>query len=440
MIVKIFPASASFKGVSYNTNKVEQNRGELMKVGNFGPLQALETLRPEDYVNYLKMISARNKGVKAPQFHAAISAKGKSYDKEVLTAIATDWLARMGYAAQPYLIIFHRDTANNHVHIVSTRIDREGRKISSAFEHNRAIQNLNQVLGLDDRMLATQDVGKAFSYQFGTKAQFMMILEAMGYKLKVQSGQLMLIKFGKQQMELSLADVLKKANNYQPDAERRVQVKAIFHKYSRQYSTSLYKQEAVLPGGETKAGEVFTSDFAKYLEDKMGIQLLFHSKEGKDPYGYSILDHTSKTVWKGSEITPLAQLIGAQVGGKRPIEGSGSVPAFFGLSEEVRHYYQTLLKAAISNYPDLRQGLRELDLGLAANNKGVILINKATNIAIPVSALLPTHELMTLREQYPQTFTYPDVISPVMLTDDVDDQQIHGMRRRRQRKARTNTR
>jgi len=56
MIVKILTSSASFNGVSYNTNKVDRNKGELMKVANFGPLQGLGTLRPQDYINYLKLV------------------------------------------------------------------------------------------------------------------------------------------------------------------------------------------------------------------------------------------------------------------------------------------------------------------------------------------------------------------------------------------------
>jgi hypothetical protein len=441
MIVKIFPASASFKGVSYNTTKIEKNKGELMKVANFGPLQALGKVRPEDYVNYLKMVSAGNKRVKEPQFHAAISAKGKSYDKQSLTAIAIDWLGLMGYSEQPYLIVFHKDTDNNHVHIVSTRIDKNGRKISSGFEHNRAIQNLNKVLALHEVHKAKQDLDKALAYRFGTKAQFMMVLEAMGYRLKEQDGKVSLIKFGRQQLDFPLTPVLEKAKNYQPDAARRLQLKAIFHKYSRLYDASLYVQQMPLSRGSVKSSAVYASAFSEHLKEIMGIQLLFHGKDGKAPYGYSILDHATGAVWKGGEIMSLTQLLEVPFAGKRMAsipQLLTDVPALK-VSAEVKNYYHTLLKAAFENYPDLRQGLNDLELSLSETPKGWMLTDVPMQIIIPVDALLAPAEMRGLRESYRASNDYV-YVPPVSIADDVDDQQIHGMRRKRQRKARTNAR
>jgi hypothetical protein len=391
MIVKIFPASASFSGVSYNTNKMEQNKGELMKVANFGPLQGLGTLRPEDYVNYLEMLSARNKNVKEPQFHATISAKGKSHDKNELTCIAMAWLDKMGYAEQPYLIVFHKDTGNNHVHLVTTRINRQGKKISSAFEHNRAIQNLNQVLGLNETETAKLDLGKALGYRFGTKAQFLMILESQGYHLKEVGGNLTLIKFGREQAQVPLVTVLEEAKQYQPDTARRNQLKALFYRHPE-----------------------------AYLKDKLGIQLLFHGKPGKAPYGYSVIDHATKTVWKGGDIMALAELLALEYAPERL-----AAPQMLAeVGPEVKDYYRTLVHAAHENYPDFRQGLKENELMLEDTATGLVLTDKALNISLPADDFID-------RAVY---------IPPVMISDDVDDQQIHGMRRRRQRKARTNTR
>ncbi|RYG53164.1 MAG: hypothetical protein EOO01_05075 [Chitinophagaceae bacterium] len=259
MIVKILQprlSAGSFGGVSYNTNKVDRDKGELMKVANFGPLQALSQLRPQDYINYLQMISARNKNVRKPQFHVAISSKGKLYDKHTLTDVAEAWLKEMGYGAQPYLIVFHKDTVNNHVHIVSTRVDREGNKIDSGFERRRSQKAMNKILGYD----------YALAYNFSTRAQFLLLLEIKGYPGRDMNVQ-------------------QRVEDYKPDKRRIEEINAIFVAMRNE------------------------RDFIHVLRDKYNIDLVFHAAEGKRPYGYTIIDHEEKNVFKGSEVMPLKVLL-----------------------------------------------------------------------------------------------------------------------------------
>jgi hypothetical protein len=315
MIVKILKAKATFSGVSYNTNKVDQNKGELMRIANFGPLQGLGKLRPQDYVNYLNMVSALNKNISKPQFHAVISAKGKSYDKHALTRIAVGWLNEMGYGLQPYLIVFHKDTEHNHVHMVSTRVDRHGVKIPSDFEYRRALANLNKVLGYE----------LGFQYKFSTRAQFLMILENKAY-LGIDPDR---------------KKIQERIDRYHPDQARVAAIRGILEHHKNH------------------------DGFVELLKSRYDIDLFFHAAEGKRPYGYTIIDHEQKQVFKGSEVLPLKELLSSTAG--------------------------------------------------RFNDKSI-------------------------EPQITEETTTPAYIQSIRISDDVDDQQIHGMRRRRQKKARTNTR
>ncbi len=263
MIVKILKPAKGFPAVRYNTDKVERNKGQLMAVENFGFAQAVSRMRPQDHTNYLELWSARNGRVARPQFHAVISAKGNAYSKDELTSVGKQWLKEMGYGEQPFMIVYHKDTDHHHVHLVTTRIDRHGKKINDSFENLRAVKSLDRVLGYE----------YAMRFQFSTKAQFYTLLECAGYS-------------GRDQRE-ALLD--KKIRSFITDKSAIERVRNI-----------LIEQKD-RPGGPAD------------LKNAYGIELVFHASEGKTPYGYTVIDHPNLIVYKGSEILPLKQLIGHPV-------------------------------------------------------------------------------------------------------------------------------
>lgn len=309
MIVRILAKSKTFKGVLYNINKVDKNKGELMKVYGFGALQGMTKLSPSDYIDYLQMLSARSKRIEYPQFHAFISAKGKTVSKEQLTVIATAWLEKMGYGKQPYLIIFHKDTGNHHVHIVSTRVDKSsGEKIYSKYERIRGITALNQVMNLDEKLVSKADLEKALAFNFSTKAQLLMILESKGYKVLEDQGKLVMVKFGLRLCEINASAVSVRTMNYRPDEGRAKQIRAWLYEYRLLYSGVLRGQTVPLPGGRAQQQASYTSDLAVVLKEKFGIELIFQGNPGKPPYDYTLLDCVQGNVFKGNELLDLSVL------------------------------------------------------------------------------------------------------------------------------------
>jgi hypothetical protein len=447
MIVKILSSSATFSGVRYNTNKVDSGKGELMKVSGFGVLNALGVLHPEDYKNHLKAVSAVNKRVSYPQFHAVISTKGREHDKYALTEIATQWLKKMGYDDQPYLIIFHSDTINNHVHIVTTRVDRQGKKISSAFEKIRGSQHLNNILGLDEKHSAKQDIEKALTYSFSTKAQFMMILESRGYVLREAGDKLDVMKFGIQQGEVSLAAIGQRLRK-QDNSARLKQLKAIFHKHAAQYDTTLVPNTTALPGAYAKITKGFTSEFTACLKEKLGVELVYHASSDKPPYGYTIIDHATKMVVKGGEVLALKELLSVPVGKKyfdeQAYDKKIAAEKLQQLDESNRQYYGAMLKAALNNYPDMVQGLQHLGLTIIHQGDSYTLSDPGARVFIDIADLLNDDEYHHLVECYSQWaendngFQHQAYVPGINISSDVDDEAIH--RRKRKGKPRSNNR
>lgn len=408
MIVKILNKSAAFKGVSYNTSKVEKDKGELMMVQNFGALQGLDYLRPQDYINYLEAQSARSTRTKFPQFHAVISAKGRSHSKEQLTDIAEQWLKGMGYGDQPYMLIFHKDTKNNHIHMVTTRVGKDGRKIPDSYERIRSYQVLNRVLGMDVKKVALADLKNALLYNFSTRAQFMMILEAQGYALTLSPTDYKICKFGKELAQSPITKVDERLADHQKDKERISQLRAIVEKYKLKVNPAIYTVTHDLPGGKTKTLTGYSSKLAEMLKAKFGVQILFHAKDDKPPYGYTIIDHARKAVFKGGDVMSLKEFIDPL----QPKAIEETSPEFSGIMKETSQDNLAFDEETLKEYSSENQNLDE------------------------------PHAITT----EPSPEQDDTGISPVLselqidIADDIDDEAIHGRNRRKKRKSRTNTR
>lgn len=392
MIVKILGKSASFKGVSYNTNKMEQDKGELLKVSGFGALQALDNLRPQDYINYLEALSAQSSRIRYPQFHAVISCKGRANTKEELAIIADAWLKGMGYGDNPYMLIFHKDTKNNHIHLVSTRIGKNGKKINDSFEKLKSYEVLNRVLEDDVNLKANKDLEKALSYKFSTRPQFMMVLEAQGYAVVHSEKRYKICKFGTELASVGQDTVDQKIAAYQKNDKRISQIRAWIEKYKVQHDPAVYPKMQSLAGNFKQEKTGLTSKLAEHLAETFGLQVLYHNKDDKPVYGFTIIDHANNTVYKGSEIIDLGEFI-------KPME-----------------------KAQLLNDSHLSQVI-----GTAVFTADVSNDNQLKK---------ETTERSTDQGQPLQ----PVSLIKLDIANDIDDEAIHGRNRQRKRKARTNSR
>lgn len=65
---------------------------------------------------------------------AKVSSNGCKDENELYRKIADDYMKGMGYGNQPYIVYKHNDIERTHIHIVSVRIDAEGKRISDSNE------------------------------------------------------------------------------------------------------------------------------------------------------------------------------------------------------------------------------------------------------------------------------------------------------------------
>ena len=143
VVVKLSsPATCHFPGAEYNETKVKDGTAEMVLARNVSQLflQRTEFLRSiglnvsTDVEQYLISNSRTfdNTKTKKWQFHVALSVREREMSKEQLADLADRFMQQFGYGQQPYFIYFHHDTDNNHVHILSTNVDRTGHRISDS--------------------------------------------------------------------------------------------------------------------------------------------------------------------------------------------------------------------------------------------------------------------------------------------------------------------
>ena len=318
MIVKLMkPASSNFPGIQYNDKKIEKGKGELMLMKNF-PSFINEASSKEEVKSYLASVSKSEK-VKKPQFHAALSTKFREHSKAELTKIAEIFMDEMGYGNQPFIVVFHNDTENNHVHIVSTRVDKQtGKKINDSYEKLKSQRALAKVMEKIYGISNVENINKLLSYRINSLKQLELLLERNGFRLaqnKEDETKMDILKNGVREKTISGNQIV---FDNKKDENRIKQMKAILSKYKELYSNKVFKvqdfrkQEAMLPeekqNEELKPKIEFESELQKKLKDSFGIDIIFHHKDGQKPFGYSLIDNKTGTVYKGSEILKMNDL------------------------------------------------------------------------------------------------------------------------------------
>lgn len=315
MVVKILSsASANFNGVRYNDNKIKNEKGELMAMNNFPSFINRESSQQE-VRDYLKSIS-KNEKIKKPQFHAVISTKFQEHTKEELTKLAEDFMQEMGYGKQPYVVVFHNDTENNHVHIVSTRVNKEtGKKINDSFEKLKSQRALNHVMEKNYGINYDNRLKSLLEYQFSNYRQLELLLERNGFKAISDSDNDVINIYRNGVAHKTLYSNKIPYSAEKTKDKRSYQIKALLNKYKALYSCKVFKvvdnREAKGLYNESKNEKdelSYESEIQQKLREVFGIDIIFHFKDDNRPFGYTLIDNVSQKIYKGSDIIKMQDL------------------------------------------------------------------------------------------------------------------------------------
>ena len=146
MVANIRSGSSRGGALYYNKEKVDKNEAEVLlwqkmlepfnKHGRMDIDACMESFRP-----YLEA----NRRTTNTVFHVSLNPSPEDrLTDERLRDIAREYMERMGYGEQPYIVFKHKDIEREHLHIVSLRINELGRKINDSREYDRSMSVLRE--------------------------------------------------------------------------------------------------------------------------------------------------------------------------------------------------------------------------------------------------------------------------------------------------------
>ena len=344
-----------FPGAAYNETKVEQGVADFAGTanvdGNF--LFVLSILHEagvncahevEQYLQDHSNTFGNSKSTRL-QFHYALSVKGREKSREQLVDIAHQLMKEFGAEYNPYFIYFHRDTENNHVHILGTRVKPNGTLLSDHQDFRRLNECLNRIVQKDQ----FQDMNELLSYSFQTEGQLINIIREFGFTTgenKEEPDKVIFYHGGAEAFKANLADLTarnavskddRKKMERREDASR--QLKAIFFKYREQslmlsgtkdesqkkVGRAKNRKDLMKPDGQLKSDIARLTDasgkrlgkeeqqqllwFLQQLRSKFGVSIIFQKDRNGVVRGYGIVDHTRKIALNGSEVMKLADIV-----------------------------------------------------------------------------------------------------------------------------------
>lgn len=138
MVAKINVGSSLYGALSYNGEKVNEGEGKLLvahKVFDQGDGKLDIARCMEDFKRYTPEQVRSEK----PIAHISLNPHpdDKLNDAELMN-IAQEYMEKIGYSNQPYVVFKHSDISRKHLHIVTLNVDEKGKKLSDRYIHRRS--------------------------------------------------------------------------------------------------------------------------------------------------------------------------------------------------------------------------------------------------------------------------------------------------------------
>jgi hypothetical protein len=352
MVAKINTGNNLYGALAYNQEKVDGGLGKvlasrLVHVPADGKFNVPALM--EDFLRWLP--SPEHLPTAKPIIHISINPHpdDKLSDGQ-LADIGREYMDKLGYGGQPYIVFKHENLEREHIHIVSLRVDSEGKLIKDSFERKRCAEisrrleqqyNLHCVDGKQQGekwQLSPIDISKgnlkrqiaavikpaASMYHFQTMGEYRALLSLYNIGVDEVKGELR----GKPYRGLVYSALDKEGNKIGTPLKSSLFGKSVgydalekrMEKSGEQIKQRGFREHARMAVGDALKNSGNESEFRAALREK-GIGLVLRTNDEGRIYGATFIDHNDRCVLNGSRLGKefSANVLNERFGGEQTV-------------------------------------------------------------------------------------------------------------------------
>ena len=326
MVAKISIGSSLYGAISYNGEKINEAKGRILGSNKV-------VIPPDGHVDVARMVEdfksfmPKMGRTKKPVLHISLNPhpedKLTDQDFEIL---AREYLDKLGFGKQPWVMYKHEDIDRHHIHIVTVNVNEQGKRLNQAFLFRRSKKitseledkyNLHKaqrervspdtpITKLDPagdikRQVANIVKLVGMRWQFQTLGEYNAILSLYNIRCEATDGKVNgreyhgLVYFATNDAGETIANPFK-ASRLGKFASRS----AVENKFERS-ATSINLKPSRRIISSVINGSSGKDDFIAKLREK-GIDILIRENNDGRIYGVTFIDHNTHTVLNGSRL------------------------------------------------------------------------------------------------------------------------------------------
>ena len=331
MIAKIGKGENLWGALTYNQQKVDNEKGTVLFTNKIPDLWN----RPYSvkfFHQYFEPYLIANNKTEKPVRHISLNPDpGDKVNDKDYREMAQQYMQEMGYGNQPYVVFKHTDIDRTHIHIVTTCVQIDGKKISDRYDHPRSMEvcrklekRYNLKVAGENRSLNQSPIFKPVDYTKGNiKTQLSSVIRHMPQAYSFQSigaynallsqfnisveeisGELHgkirkgMVYFATDKNGKKISSPFKSSLFGKQAGLENIQVLIEKSKMKNNPSKLIFKRTIETALNTSKSEASFKTQLLE-----QGIATVIRKNDEGRIYGITFIDHNSKSVWNGSQLS-----------------------------------------------------------------------------------------------------------------------------------------